>query len=563
MFRDLTAVCCFLVAVVAQGCVASDPQITPGPGSAFEPAPFNESIDRATLEADLRSMAHDSTRGRLVGTLENRKAADWVRARFDSLGLEPAGDDGSYDQRFDMMWFSLSAPNELEIGGEADARMPGEGWYPLNFSASTSVTGEVVMAGFGIQEPRLSYDDYRGADVTGKIVLVFDREPRVGDPSSPFDGLVTTAASREWRKALAAQRQGAVGILFVRDVHNREDIEDWGRAAASYWPGEPRRIEWFRLRSWIEGIEIPGAAISTEVAESLVAGSGRTLREWAIAAETASGGLGVSALPNANVTLTTTVDRHLTPGRNVLAMVRGSDPELKDEAVIVVAHHDMNGVEDGIIYSGADDNASGSAGLLAIAEAYALAAEAGERPRRSVVFVSSDAEERGPSLGAWHLTAHPPFPLANIAAVLNADMIGRNEEVPEDGGGRFSGLEPQSAEANVNSVNVIGSSRSPELAEAIRSANVLADLTLRFRYDNNESNLLRRSDQWPFIQNGVPALFFNTGLHPDYHTGEDRPEHINFEKMTRIVRLLHQASWDLANADGRPALEGMRPRPRS
>ena len=529
-------------------------------------APLNDSITQAELSADLRTIAHDSTRGRLVGTPEIERVADRIRTRFQSLGLQPAGVDSTYDQRFDMSWFSLNPGNQLTVSGSGGARQPGEGWYPLNFSATTSATGPVVFAGFGIVEPRLGYDDYQGTDVRGKIVLVLEREPGVADPNSPFDGVVTTEAARDWRKAVAAQKRGAAGILFVRDVQDQPETTDWKRAAANYWPEQPRRIERFALRAWMDEITIPGAAISRELADKLVAGSGNTLAELATAAHAAPKGLGVRDLAGARVSFTTAVERHVTPGRNILAMVRGSDPALQNEVVIVMAHHDMNGTEGETVFNGADDNASGVAGLMAIASAYARAAERGQRARRSVMFVASDAEERGPSLGAWYYTLKPVFPLKNTVAVLNLDMIGRNQEVPaQDGGGRgrFAGLEPQTAESNANALNILGYSRTPELAAAVEAANRATGLTLRFRYDNNESNLLRRSDQWPFLQNDVPALFIHTGLHPDYHTGDDVADRINYEKMTRIVRLIHQASWNLANADGRPSVEPMGSRPRS
>jgi Zn-dependent M28 family amino/carboxypeptidase len=142
------------------------------------------------------------------------------------------------------------------------------------------------------------------------------------------------------------------------------------------------------------------------------------------------------------------------------------------------------------------------------------------------------------------------------------DMIGRNEEIPEDGGARFRGLTPQTAESNANAMNIIGSSRSPELAADIKAADKPFGLTVRFRYDNNESGLLRRSDQWPFINNDVPAVWFFTGLHPDYHRPSDDANKINYEKMTRVVKLLHAVSWNLANVNGRPAIERMGSRPR-
>jgi Zn-dependent M28 family amino/carboxypeptidase len=132
------------------------------------------------------------------------------------------------------------------------------------------------------------------------------------------------------------------------------------------------------------------------------------------------------------------------------------------------------------------------------------------------------------------------------------DMIGRNMEVPIGGGARFAGLTVQSAESNVNSVNIIGYSRHPALKAAVEQANQAYGLTLKMDLDNNASNLLRRSDQWPFLQRGVPAVWFHTGLHPDYHTVNDRPEKINYDKMEKIARLVHQVSWNLANAAQAP-----------
>jgi Zn-dependent M28 family amino/carboxypeptidase len=132
------------------------------------------------------------------------------------------------------------------------------------------------------------------------------------------------------------------------------------------------------------------------------------------------------------------------------------------------------------------------------------------------------------------------------------DMIGRNEEIPVGGGPRFTGLDVQTAESNANALNVMGFSLASDVAAAVDKANADIGLELKKRYDNNASNLLRRSDQWPFLQRGVPALGFMTGLHPDYHTQYDRPEKINYAKMEKVARLIHEASWDLANSDTRP-----------
>jgi len=519
-------------------------------------APFNGSIDEDGLREDLTFLASPEMRGRLVGSAEIGEASEWVRDRFDSLGLVPAGDGDSFFQDFYLTWFSLGEPNALTVGGTAlDA---GDGWSPINVSVTARGAGDVVFAGFGIVEPRLDWDDYGGADLAGKVLLVLAGEPGADDPASPFDGLVTAEASREWRKIVSAQEHGAAAVLFVRAG---SDVEDWAGLHGALWPSERRRVERFTLSAWTNRIRIPAALISNELARRLVSGSGRSLEELAAESGDATNGLGVVELPGARVALETTIERHATAARNILAMVEGSDPELRDEVVIVGAHLDHDGADGDVVYAGADDDGSGTVGVLAIAGAYARAAERGERPRRTVLFAVWDAEERG-LLGAWYYTVAPRFPLESTVANLNMDMIGRNEEVPEDGGGRFRGLSPQPADSNANATNLLGYSRTPELAATIEAANRYG-LVIRERYDNNESNLLRRSDHWPFLQNGVPAVWFHTGLHPDYHRAGDTPDRIEYGKMTRIVRLVHQASWDLANADGRPALEGMRSRPPS
>lgn len=524
-------------------------------------APGNDTITQSELRDDLFVLAHDSMGGRLAGTDDLDRASDWIRARFDALGLEPAGDNGTYDQHFDLVWFSLGSPNRLGVVGAGGERSPGQGWTPLP-GASGSASGEVVFAGYGIVEPRLEYDDYGGEEVDGRIVLVMDGEPGEDDPASPFDGVVTAEASRQWRKVLTAQERGAAAVLFVDDVRDGGGTADWQRLHDGRWPDERRRIERFTLGAWVEELEIPAAAISAELAQALVQGTERSLEELADEAETAARGAGLVELPGTNVSLTTTVEPHVEEGRNVLAMIEGDHPELQDEVVIIGAHHDHNGTDGEAVYNGADDDGSGTVGVLEIAEAYARAAEEGELPDRSVIFALWDAEERG-LLGAWYYTVRPLFPLQRTAAYLNMDMIGRNEEVPEDGGGRFRGLPVQSAEFNANAINILGYSRAPELASAVEAANEATGLMLRFRYDNNESNLLRRSDHWPFLQNDVPAVWFHTGLHPDYHRPVDDPERIEYEKMTRIVRLVHRTSWEAANGPERYGVEPMGSRPPS
>jgi hypothetical protein len=515
-------------------------------------APRIESITQGDLRADLFFLAGDGMRGRLTNTPENALAADWIKARFERLGLKPAGAGESYFQPYNLMTATIGAENRIEING-GSRRRAWQDFYPARFSSTGSVTADVVFAGFGITSSERKYDDFAGGAVKGKIALVIDHEPGERDPNSPFDGLVTAQAANPLFKALAAQEHGAVGILFVDDVHNHTGETNFEAAARNYWPEQPPRIESFTLAAWMEKVRIPAAQISPALASQILADSGRTLEELSRASETARG-IAPVAINGARVALTTSVDRHVIPDRNVLGAIQGADPKLKDEWVVVCAHIDHNGADGNDVFNGADDDGSGIVGLLEIAEAWTLAAAEGRRPRRSVLFAAWNSEERG-LLGAWAYTERPTLaPLERITAVLNMDMIGRNEEVPVGGGTRFRGLDLQTAESNRNAINVIGTTRSAELKAAIERADRAIGLELKFRYDNNPSNLMRRSDHWPFLQRGVPGVWFHTGLHPDYHTVYDRPEKINYEKMEKVARLVYQTSWDLAVGESRPRM---------
>jgi hypothetical protein len=526
------------------------------------------------MKADLFFLASDSMRGRLTDTPENRLAAEWIAARFERLGLKPVGDDGSYYQQFSLVAAtagsgSISVRAGSGSGSTAQPKL-GQDFYPLRFSATGEASGELVFVGFGISSPERGYDDYR-SDVKGKIVLAIDHEPGETDPNSPFDGIVTSQVSDQLWKTLAAQAKGAAGIVFVRDVHNHQEAgtggrgpgtggggsggpgtqDGFARVAANYWPAQPPRIPRYMLGSWVERVRIPAAQISPAFAEALLDGSGRTLIGLSKASESAKGSTPVPL--GASMDLTASVDRKVIADRNVVAMLEGSDPRLGGEVVIVCAHYDHDGVNGDNVLNGADDDGSGTVGVMEIAEAFALAARNGQRPRRSILFAAWNSEERG-LFGAWAYTENPIRPLADTIAVLNMDMIGRNEEVPEGGGGRFRGLDAQTAESNENAVNVIGTTRSASLKEAVERANGGIGLTLRLRYDNNASQLMRRSDHWPFLNRGVPGVWIHTGLHPDYHTPNDDSERINYPKMEKITRLVYQAAWDLAMAAGRPAL---------
>jgi Zn-dependent M28 family amino/carboxypeptidase len=513
-------------------------------------APEIESITQRDMRADLTFLASDAMAGRLTDTPQNAMAAEWIASRFARLGLKPVGDDGSYYQKYTLATVAMGEGNRFSAGAA------GSDWYPVRFTPNATAKGEVVFVGFGISAPDHGYDDYGPeGTVKGKVVLALDHEPGERDENSVLEGVVTAQSADQLQKALAAQAKGAVAILFVTDVHNHETPPAVAGAAAITWPAQPPRIPRYMLGSWVEQVKIPAAQVSRTVVEKLMADArlSGTLMDLAKASETATGSKPVP-LTNIEVELTTSVTRTFINDRNVVGLLEGSDPTLKDEVVIVCAHYDHDGTNAGNVLNGADDDGSGTVGVIEIAEAYALAAQKGQRPKRSVLFAAWNSEERG-LLGAWAYTQKPIIPLSRTSAVLNMDMIGRNEEVLEGGGARFRGLDVQTAESNNNAVNIIGTTRSASLKQSIEKSNSGIGLTLRLRYDNNISQLMRRSDHWPFLNSGVPAVWVHTGLHPDYHTANDDPDRINYPKMEKIGRLVYQASWDLANAGMRPRLD--------
>ena len=521
---------------------------------AQQEAPQNDSIRQSELRADLFFLASDSMQGRLAATAENRLAAEFIKSRFDRLGLTPVGQNGSFFHEYNLTTASLADNNQLLVStdngnSERSLRLL-QDYYPLNFSASGRARGDLAFTGFGIMSPERGHDDYSGGTVAGKVVLAFDHEPGERDPDSVFDGVVRSEVARNLRKALFAQEQGAVALLIVTDVHNHTGPDNFQTQANSTWPVNPRRVPRYTLSAWMDQVRIPVAQISPAVASALIHGSGYTLEKLSEVAEI-DGGVTPIPMTERTVEITATVDRRVIPDRNVVAMLEGSDPELSDELIIICAHYDHDGVANGQVFNGADDDGSGTVALLEIAEAFARAAADGMRPRRSVLFAAWNSEERG-LLGAWAYTEQPIVPLEQTVAVLNMDMVGRNEEVPVGGGRRFNGLEIQTAESNENSVNIMGYTYSPDLQTEVQEANEAYGLRLKMEYDNNASNLLRRSDQWPFLQNGVPAIFFHTGLHPDYHTPYDQPEKINYQKLETIARLVHQVAWNIAQNPSRP-----------
>ncbi|MBN8713548.1 MAG: M20/M25/M40 family metallo-hydrolase [Xanthomonadales bacterium] len=537
MYRSLiVALACFLpLAVTATDAV---------------PAPVQTGlaqIREADLRADIGFLASDAMKGRLAMEQGDDIAVQWVVSEFTKAGLKPAATDAqgkaSFLQPVPLIAYSPdSEATRLVLvrkGKHSSWKTPE---VSGRFPADLDVHAPVVFAGYGITDPGLHYDDYANVDVKGRIVVVFTGEPQENDPNSIFNGNGNTRNAAARVKLLTAQAHGAVAVL-IAPVPSGSAMSPMQRSAryANADKGKPHpEHATFALAD--DQIHIPSMLISSEVMTELLATSGSTPVQLQMAIDKDLKPES-RALPDTEVSLhfASRVEKKGTTW-NVAGLLQGSDPALAAETIIISGHHDHHGEnKDGAIFHGADDNASGTAGVVALAHAF-MANPA--RPKRSILFVVFGAEEPG-LLGSYYMAAHPLRPLATTRAVINFDMIGRDEKPSI----QTDGIMEVPADTS-NRLNLIGSVYSPDYRRTVGEQNAHVGLVLDDRFDHDAvNNVLFRSDQFPFVLKNIPAFWWFTGFHPDYHRITDTAEKIDYAKMARILRLAYLSAWQFA--DGR------------
>jgi hypothetical protein len=496
------------------------------------------------LKGHVYFLASPEMAGRDSLSPEGRIASQYIAGFFHRAGLKPIGDAGTYFQNFPMVSAQLDREatylRARVSGPDGQSR---EHQYVLgpDFSlgrqggTDVQVNAPLVFAGYGISAPEYQYDDFAGVDVAGKVVMVLTHEPQETDPSSRFMGRFHTVHAYNWWKPEVIRQRGAAAILIVQEstVHRPPRVAS---APTNAQVRTDRPGHALTSPFW----DLPFITITRRVADELLASSGKTID--ALQGEIDRGGTPRSqAIPGVTVNLRRAIgDRDVIQTRNVIGMIEGTDPKLKDEYVVITGHYDHVGQRDRFIYHGADDNASACAAAIAMAEAFAGNPA---KPKRSVVFLIFEAEEDG-LLGAFHYMANPIVPLEKTVAVLNMDMIGRDEESPTWN---------TKAADNRNGVNVIGTLYNPDLRRVIEQENTTIGLTLDYKTDRDDrEGWFSRSDHFPFAIKGVPMVLFNTGEHPDYHTANDTWDRINYPKMEKIVRLVYQSARTLADSPTRP-----------
>ncbi|MDZ7374491.1 MAG: M20/M25/M40 family metallo-hydrolase [candidate division KSB1 bacterium] len=480
------------------------------------------SITAKELQHHVQVLAHDSMRGRDTPSPELDKAAAYIAAQFQRAGLRPLNDSMGYYQRFAVCKTYLSEPNTLRFRtpvGEWSCRLKDD-FVPLPLSSSGVVEGQVVFAGYGITAPEYGYDDYQGVDAVGKIVLVFTHEPRERDSTEVFQGRQATDHSNPLVKVLNAIDHGAIGLILVNDP-----LHHVSRKPPNLWPSLMRRtpgeIAPLQLRESEE--QLVAVQIGRSVLDSLFHMLGKDPVDVQRTIDSTLQPLSFPLPVTAHIEVG--LRQELTWVKNVVGYLPGSDPVLRNQVIVVGAHYDHVGtVHDTVIYNGSDDNASGTAGIIELAEAFG---QNGYAPLRSILFIAFAGEEKG-FFGSRYYTANPLLPIDSTIAMINLDMISRND---------------------TNQVGVAGSSVSPELFAMVEEANRFVDMEITRSADN----YFRQSDHYPFYRKRVPVLFFNTLDHPDLHKPTDDPEKAIPEKMERVVRLVYLTVWNVAISRQRPS----------
>ena len=513
--------CTLLLSVVAAG-QNGDQQTDPAVRAAA-------TIKAEEIKEYLDILAADDMQGRETGQAGNQKAANYIASKFSEWDI--AYPDG-LESHFQEVAFTKVKLGEtaLEVNGATFRNMKDFVIIPSNMPSETVSfnTEEVIFLGYGIEDE--NYNDYaKAGDLTGKTIMIYSGEPFDQEGNSYVTG---TEKWSYWsfsldEKLKVAKNHGVAGVVFI---------------SANF-----KRLVNMQRRFLLNGRTVMGTAelasdqaphmiVSTTLAETMM---GKKSQKVIKARDKAAkkGTLKPVRFP-CQINGTFNRESNSTPGQNILAYIQGSDPELKDELVVVTAHYDHVGFRGDEIFNGADDNASGTSGVMEIAHAFQYAKNNNLGPRRSVLCMLVTGEEKG-LLGSQYYTEHPIFPLENTVANVNMDMIGRTDDKHKD----------------TNYTYVIGSDRLStqlhEINEAVNKKYTRLDLDYTYNAKDDPNQFYYRSDHYNFAKNDIPAIFYFSGTHEDYHQPSDTADKIMFDKAESIARLAFHTAWELANRDER------------
>lgn len=487
-----------------------------------------ETIDASTIKEHVYYLASPELQGRETGTPGNTKAAEYIAEQFESYGVPFIPGKTTYFQEANFTSFRWKEIN-LTVNGQPYSHTKEYLCIPQQYpvGASPIVINSLTFLGYGIDDTL--YSDYRNVDVKGKHLLVFSGEPITKQETSLITG---TEWASDWTndpslKVEAARKAGAASIWIIED----EFLEMVMYARKELLNGAMEMKKPDDLNSYI-----PWAIISPTLGQTI---AGDQIKKLIKTRDKINkkGKPANLTLP-ADISLSVAHDIKSIPGVNVLGYIEGTDPVKKNELVVLSGHYDHLGMRGSNIFFGADDNASGTSAILEIAQALIEAKKKGIGPKRSVLCILVTGEEKG-LLGSQYYTEHPVFPLENTIANVNIDMIGRKDEHHQDSLYTY----------------VIGADRlSTELHDINESVNAKythLQLDYTFNADDDPNQFYYRSDHYNFAKNGIPAIFYFSGVHDDYHRPTDTPDKIMYDKAATIARLAFHTTWELANRPDR------------
>lgn len=482
-------------------------------------------ITPSEIQNTINIIASDSMKGRNTPSKEIDSAAKYIANQFQSFGIKPL--NNSYFQKVVLFSRDLGTDNFFKIsknGTEKNFKIKDD-YIPFEMTADNAVSSQMVFVGYGITAPEYNYDDYKDIDVNGKIVVVLSHEPQEEDTASVFEGKKLTANGNVSEKVRVAISHGAIGMILITDPLNHKL-----RSAVGYpWPSLSKfKMESLPIQVANNEIKkkIPVIHADEDVAAFLFSGIDslekiqrkidKELKPNSFIIDQSIASIKINVI---------SIDR---PSQNVVGYIEGTDTILKNEWLVIGAHYDHVGFKknhkagEDFIFNGADDNASGTAGVIAIAKTFA---NFKEKPKRSVLFVLFAGEEKG-LFGSYYYVNNPLVPLKSTVAMLNLDMISRN---------------------SIDSLILEGSSVSPDITKIIKDLN--KKLKFNFVIPVEQGAYFGGSDHYNFYKKDIPMIFFFSGTHQDYHQVSDNPDKINADKAAKVAKLAFSTAWYIANDD--------------
>jgi hypothetical protein len=492
---------------------------------------YAESITARELKAHLDVLASADMEGRETGTPGNDKAADYIARYLNNLGLSPIPGTKEYKQPV-AFTFSKWLKNECKINGKSFKHLWDYLVFPSDNKGENIKAAEILFMGYGIEDE--TYSDYKKTDVQGKVVLINKGEPTMNDSISMITGTTKMSAWSNGldKKLKLAKEKGAIAVLIIDNDIKKTLEENRRKILGSF-------LELGDLSQKI--YEYPTHAyISTTMATEII---GKKQKKILKSRKRMAKGKGSPVSLMATLDLDLEKEIKILQSNNVIGYIEGTDK--KDEYLVVSAHFDHLGKRGDDIYYGADDNGSGSSLLLELAQSFQQAVLEGQRPSRSIVFCWFTGEEKG-LLGSKYYAEYPVFPLNSTVVNVNVDMVGRTDDKYND---------------KTDYTYIIGSDRlSSDLHKINEMMNQqYTQIVLDYKYNDeaDPNQFYYRSDHYNFAKNGVPAIFFFTGTHKDYHRTTDTADKILFDKMVPIGKLIFQTTYEIANRKDRLVVDGV------